>query len=276
MKRTFLLTTILILLFTQLTACTKKAQTGSWVKDKKLDRVTLTICLPSNPGVYSSKYTGTLLKEVVKELGKKAEQELNVKINITNLKLKNIGGQGATGEITTNFQEAMNGNNPCDMFFLNSNSRRFSINEFSLSTLYDAGLIKDITNLFPENAPNYFGLFSREELDTVSNDGKILAVPSYKLPDTKRVHAIVRENLLKKYKIKNISSYEEYESFLETIRKNEPEMIPTDILPTTLEMFAAANGYIVAANTSNYVNKQIGLELVYRADDPAMKLMDWK
>ncbi len=270
MKRMFLTILIVGMLLTQITACSREAANNEeWTNGKKPEKVTLNIFMPPHFPQYVSVYGSTLLDEVLKELNRKAEQKLNVNIEITNLRVVQKEDGGWVAEVDPDTWYALNGN-VCDMLFINENSKSF----FDLKTLYESGFIKDITELFAGNAPNYFRLFAREELDTVSFNGKILAVPSYNLPDTRRLHAIIREDLLEEFRIKNISSYEEFENFLELVKKNKPELIPTRLTPfysktpSILEMFAEAGGYAIA------VNNQI--ELVYRPDDPAIKLMDWK
>ncbi len=151
---------------------------------------------------------------------------------------------------------------------------------FDLESLYEEGKIKDITQLFIENAPNYFSLFSREELETVSYKGKILAVPSYSLPETKRLQAIIRKDVPEELKISSIGSFSEFE-LLDKVRKNKPELVPTVITPfkpaptsvdlpgpSVLDIFAEAAGYTILSSGD--------LEIVYRTDDPDIKLLDWK
>lgn len=136
----------------------------------------------------------------------------------------------------------------------------------SIKSLAAEGIAKDITQLVPIYAPNYFGGFSREELEAASYAGKIYAVPN-KNPSCSMKCAVIREDLLKKYNITQIKGYEDYNSFLKTIKENEPDITPMNFTGTSLSLFAEAGGYVVLDQ---------GQQLVYKWNDPDMKLMAWE
>lgn len=141
-----------------------------------------------------------------------------------------------------------------------------SDNTYYLTSLINNNNIKDITEAFKTYAPNYLLQFSKEDLDMVSFKNKIYAIPN-RITQSNLKCAVVNENLMKKYNIPDIKSIQDMDLFLKKIKENEPGVIPLDILCTSLELFAPANGYaILEDNTA----------LVYKWDDPNTKIMAWE
>lgn len=149
---------------------------------------------------------------------------------------------------------------PCDAFFYSS---YFPV---SLRQMAKEGLIKDLTKELTEYAPDYIGQFSSNELKAISTDGKIYAIP-YRIPTAARKCVMVRDDLMDRYNIPEIKSYKDYEVYLDAVKKNEPGMIPLDYWDTTLGLFSEVNGYAVL---------DYDLGLVYKWNDPAMKVMAWE
>ncbi|HEX2944391.1 MAG TPA: extracellular solute-binding protein [Clostridia bacterium] len=149
---------------------------------------------------------------------------------------------------------------PCDgMYF----SEYFP---FTLETLAKEGYAADLTELFPRNAPRYYSQFTQDDIDAIEVQGKIYAVPE-RIPNANRTCVIVRQDLMEKYNIPEIKSYADYEVFLKTIKEKEPGKIPMNYYDTTLGLFADANGYVV-------LDYQLGL--VYKWDDPDVKIQAWE
>lgn len=129
----------------------------------------------------------------------------------------------------------------------------------------------DISELFPMFAPTYYSKFNDYELKLVSFNDKVMAIPSHDLPKSKRICAVVREDLMKQYKIPEIRSYEDYENYLNIIKKNNGEIIPATLsyYPvnelTTADMFAESYGYGV-----------FDFQLVFKWNDPKMTLIPWE
>jgi ABC-type glycerol-3-phosphate transport system substrate-binding protein len=78
---------------------------------------------------------------------------------------------------------------PCDAFFYYN-----SLPE-SLGTLANEGYAADLTELFPQYAPNYYRQFSQDDIDAARINRKIYAVPE-RIPDAYRNCAIVRQDLM--------------------------------------------------------------------------------
>ncbi len=150
---------------------------------------------------------------------------------------------------------------PCDAFFYSSSNFPESFRQ-----LAKEGLIKDLTEDLTTYAPDYISQFSNDERKAMCTDGKNYAIP-YRIPTAQRKCVMVRDDLMEKYKIPEIKNYEDFEVYLDTVKKNEPDLIPLDYWDTTLGLFSEVNGYAV-------LDYDIGL--VYKWNDPAIKVMAWE
>lgn len=157
-------------------------------------------------------------------------------------------------------REAIAAGSPCDAFYF---SDYFPM---TMKSLADEGLAKDLTNLFPRYAYDYFSQFSEEDRDALLVDGKLYGIPS-RIPGTYRKCVIVRQDLMEKYNIPPIKSYDDYEVYLQTIKKNEPEMIPMNYYELNIGLFSDVNGYVL-------LDYQMGL--VYKWDSPSIKVEAWE
>jgi putative aldouronate transport system substrate-binding protein len=130
------------------------------------------------------------------------------------------------------------------------------------------GKLKDISQLFVRNAPGLLNKFSDEELRYGKVDGKLYAVPSL-YPHAYCTYMMVDDALLKKYNISGISDFEQYEAYLKTIKEKEQDRVPGIIANgvDTLKLFARGSGYVIA----DYAQR-----LVYKWEDPKMKLTAWE
>jgi putative aldouronate transport system substrate-binding protein len=130
------------------------------------------------------------------------------------------------------------------------------------------GKLKDITQLFPSSAPSLYSMYTAEELKYATVDGKLYAVPSL-YTQASCTYLTADDSLLKKYHISDINDYNDYEAYLKIIKENEPDLIPGTIANrvNTLALFARASGYVIADEANR---------LVYKWDDPEMKLMAWE
>ncbi len=128
------------------------------------------------------------------------------------------------------------------------------------------GMLEDITDIFPQSAPALYKKYSNEELAYASVDSKLYAVPSlYTVADSPNI--IIDDSLLKKYKINNITDFEQYEAFLKKVKENEPDTIPCVDTGTFINALPSVFGYAVADKPNM---------LVYKWDDPEMNLMAWE
>jgi putative aldouronate transport system substrate-binding protein len=96
--------------------------------------------------------------------------------------------------------------------------------------------------------------------------GKVYVIPA-RIPFANRICAIVRQDLMEKYNIPEIKNYSDYENYLETIKEKDPDIIPMNYYDTTIGLFADAYGYVI-------LDYQLGL--VYKWDDPDVKIMAWE
>ena len=228
--------------------CNKKSDNfelfGQNLEAKKLDQVTLTFY------VWSKSHPET--RNVLDEIEKKSRKELNIKLDF-----KFIFDFSFYSEV----KNLIENNQPCDAFVLTSMNK-----PRQLYLLHDQDLILDITELFPRYAPNYYGKFNEKQLSFVTIDKKLLAIPTHYYISNRRC-VLIREDLCKKYNVKSMKSYDELEEFLNLIAINEPDCIPLSTWDTALGLFAEYFGYVIF---------DYELSLVYKMDDPEMKLMAWE
>jgi putative aldouronate transport system substrate-binding protein len=213
------------------------------VKDLKDEKLT----------IYFENRSNSVLPDVLDAVNKKLRTELK-----TELAFEMIWDYPE--QYMTKIQEAMAAGKPCDAFYYSS--------DFPVSLLQMAkdGIAKDLTSDLTRYAPDYIGQFSSDEIRAISMDGKIYAVP-YRIPTASRKCVLVRDDLMTRYNIPEIKSYEDYEVYLNVVKENEPGMIPLDYWDTNLGLFSEVNGYAVLDYDAG---------LVYKWDDPSMKVMAWE
>ncbi len=126
--------------------------------------------------------------------------------------------------------------------------------------------IKDLTESLPRLARDLFNRYQEEELSSVSVDGKIFAVPPLR-PLSHAVYALVREDLKKSYGIGDIETLDDFETYLAVIKENESDLTAGKIAGSPLTMFPGLFGYVFL---------DAGRALVYRWDDPEMRIRAWE
>lgn len=192
-------------------------------------------------------------REILNEIEKKVKKEINIKLDFKFI-LQN--SRNYMKEIT----DILCSEKQCDAFFY---SRFFPD---GLKTLVDRGLIKDLTDIFPRYAPNCYQKYTKEDMLDASVQNSIYAIPYYILASYRRC-AVVREDILQKYRISEITSYDDYEKYLDIIKRHESHMVPMMFWEPSIYLFAEAYGYVV-------LDYRLGI--VYKWDDPEMKVKIWE
>jgi putative aldouronate transport system substrate-binding protein len=130
------------------------------------------------------------------------------------------------------------------------------------------GKLKDISKLINKYSPRLRQKYTEEELAYGKVDGKLYAVPSL-YPHAYATYIMADDALAKKYNFTKITTYEEYDAYLKAISENEPGLVPGTIANSvdTLKLFARGSGYV----TIDALQK-----LVYKWDDPKMKVFAWE
>ena len=123
-------------------------------------------------------------------------------------------------------------------------------------------LLLDITRLFPDNAPKLYSEFTDVELGEASFKGKLMAIPHH-MPGSYRLSAVVRKDMMEKYDIPEIKSFEDYEVYLKTIKEKEDTLIPMTSAYT--RHFLETFGYL-------YQDPY----LAYKWDGSDIKLIPWE
>ena len=139
---------------------------------------------------------------------------------------------------------------------------------FDFTVLAREGKLKDITELFPKNAPDLYAKYSSEELDYAKLDGRLYAVPSLN-PQANCTYVYVNAELLKKYNIDKIETFDDYEKYLKAVKNGSQKLIPGIVtnMSDTLRLFSRASGYVIADSLQWFV---------YKWDDPEMKVVPWE
>lgn len=205
--------------------------------------------------IYFEAQTNSALKEVLEAINQKLRSDLK-----TELAFEFVWDYPENYLNTV--KQAIASGSPCDAFYYSS--------YFPVSTkaLASEGLIMDLTDKFPQNAPDYYGSFSKEDIAAISTNGKVYAIPS-RIPRAARKCAIVRQDLMEKYEIPEIKSYQDYEVYLETIKSKEQNLVPMNYWETTLGLFSESSGYA----TLDY---ELGLVYKWNTSSPSVKLEVWE
>lgn len=130
------------------------------------------------------------------------------------------------------------------------------------------GQIKDIGGLFLEKAPSLYGKYTQQELGYGKVDGKQYAIPSL-YPHAYCTYIMVDDALLTRFGIQSIATYGEYEAFLKAVKNHDPALVPGVIANgiDTLSLFSRGAGYVILDEIQ---------KLVYRWDDPQMRIVPWE
>ncbi|HEX3044198.1 MAG TPA: extracellular solute-binding protein [Bacillota bacterium] len=215
------------------------------VSGKKLPEATLTF--------YFNGSEPRETREVLDQIESKLRNTLNIKLIF---KFINTSPEA----YLENIKNLTASKQACDVFYYSDSFFK------GLQSLAQDGLARDITADFPRHAPNYYRSFSQEELKAASVDGRIYIIPQ-RVPSSQTRCAIVREDLMNKYHLRDIQNYDDFEAYLKAVKTGEPGMIPLTYYDTTYGLFAEPSGYVM-------LNYPLGL--VYRLDDPVMKIIAWE
>lgn len=153
---------------------------------------------------------------------------------------------------------------------------------YGFNELAKAGKLKDITLLLPECAPNICNYLSSQDLDAVTIDGKVVAVPSI-FPASYGNFAVVRDDLAKKYGIQTMETYDDYENYLKIIKEREPGIIPGYVMSSINDIITGAYDYAILDKVdgtlvykwNNTDGKLIPLEKVPEFKDVFNRLSRW-
>jgi len=192
-------------------------------------------------------------KAVLKEVAEKSN--LNITINI----------KWITLDYNQNLEDELSDPAyPIDAFIIGGN---VDYPELTYSTLGKNGELLDLTKLLPSVAPNIYKNFSKEDIDSLKVDGKLYVIPSLKLPAS-IVGVTVRKDLMKKYNMSAINNLDDLEAYFAKVKELDSNITPlTYNAEDDTEFYARLYGYVCL---NNYTN------LVYKYDDPKMKLIPWE
>jgi hypothetical protein len=225
------------------------------------DQVTLTFFTKYNEDF------SIVRKPVLDEIEKRAKDTLNIKLNFID---REIG----LGGFNNALQSYMDAGTPMKTYpspgghmeaFLFSEDQFVTNNidsYLNIQTLAQKKYAMDISELFPKYAPNLYSRYQKAELESVTYEGKLFAIPTL-FPRAIITSVAVSDDCLNECSIKSINNLDEYEAFLKLIKQKEPELIPVCLNMDKKYMFAEQYGYVFIDN---------GTDLVYKWDDIEMKL----
>ncbi|MBN2532581.1 MAG: extracellular solute-binding protein [Spirochaetales bacterium] len=217
------------------------------IKTGNLEPVTLTLYF-----IDTWRYKEEELRIVLDEIEKRTKKTLNITLNFKFFFFY---------DYYTEIEKVITNGEPCDMFAYNTWS-----NSNILPELYYKGLTLDITTMFPQYAPGLYSKLDPGDLTLHKIDGKLLAVPNH-FPYINKMCVSVRDDLMKKYNIPPIKNLDDMETYMDAVKKNEEKLLLLSINDTTLGIFAPAFHYVIL---------DYQLALVYKWDDPEMKIIPWE
>ncbi len=135
--------------------------------------------------------------------------------------------------------------------------------------LAENGLLMDITDLLPQYAPNYYAKLTETELELVTYNGRIYGIPPH-MRGMSRYCVMVRSDVAKELGVTEIRNLEDYGRLLALIKKNMPELVPSD----SIYFVKPYNSLLVYL--SGYVDPTNEMCIVCKYDDPEMKLVPFE
>lgn len=220
----------------------KKIKTIDEELTSSLPSETLTVCfIGSEP---------SSAKSVLAEVQSRLKSTLNVKLDF-----KWIQSRNYPQEIST----LMSSGQSIDAFQV-AGSQQYDL----LNTFIKQGSIMDITSLLKDKAPKLYALYGDKGFVNVTYDGKVMGLPN-NFPRSGRICAVMNESTAQKYNVQTLKTFDDLEKLLQSLKESNDGKSPVAFNKNTFDLFGEAFGYI---NISPY--------LVYKQDDPNMKLVPWE
>lgn len=199
------------------------------------------------PGINNSER-----RAVLDEIENRTKKTLNIKLDFQYI------DANTSAMFVSQLKTIIDSGKPVDGIGMNK-----SVNWDTTSLLAKEDLLMDITTLFPKSAANLYKKYKLEDLKPMTYNNKLLGIPSL-YPNSNRPCVAVRQDLIDKYKISDIKSFEDLEEFLKTIKSNET-VTPMAVVSSTSGIFAEYYDYVPFA-----------YNLVYKWNDANMKLIPWE
>ncbi len=139
----------------------------------------------------------------------------------------------------------------------------------NFAKLAENGLLMDITDLLPKYAPSYYTKLTEAELELVTYNGRIYGIPPH-MPGMSRYCVMVQSDVAKELGITEIKDLEDYGRLLALIKSNIPELVPVDE-DSFIRSYKSLLIYL-----SGYVDPTDEMCIVYKYDDPEMKLVPFE
>ena len=130
------------------------------------------------------------------------------------------------------------------------------VNTYIYSRYAPSGAFTNLKDLFPKAMPETYQYFSEADLNEITVNGGIYAVPS-SMRSLIPYGVLYRSDLMEKYSLEKIASMETFEAYMDAIVANEPELMPYNGNPSDmfLRMFRAYNKFdVIAGDSASIVN----------------------
>ena len=166
------------------------------------------------------------INEMLTELNKKASKEINTEISIQWL---------PNSDYESELEKLLKSDNRPDAFLT-----------WNPESLVSEGLVKDITELFPQMAPNYYSQLvesRKDEFEFSKIDKKLYTISNNWL-SFPHDYIIARQDLVKKYAPAGLSTFEQYGEFLQKVKLYEKDITPGLVEPYMFfDAYMMGNGY---------------------------------
>ncbi len=227
--------------------CQKKSfDDGADETGKNLPPASFTLCYP----VFGSAFGYTAVKGLDRVI-EAVEKQIHKKLNLE-LKFEPISAVYFSNNVKTALHAGT-----IDAFI------DFNGSAVYLEDFIQEGLIKDLTDIFPEYAPKLYSKFTSSDIEAVLINGRLYRVPSLSAMYT-RLCFVVRSDIMDKYELPDIKTLDDFEKYLETVKEEEGSSWPLSFAPLQIPYLAQAYGYTL------YIPY-----IVYDWHDPELKLLDW-
>ena len=141
----------------------------------------------------------------------------------------------------------------------------YSVDWINYEGYAQQGAFKDVTELLPKYAPKSYEALRPEMLDNVRVDDKLYALPSNSLEINPGGY-VVRGDLMDKYGMKSIDSFDDFMDYLKMVKENE-DIMPINASPADV-LFEFSWGTVGAGQIIYDYGKDDYATLKYKYDQP--------
>ncbi len=192
--------------------------------------------------------------ELFDEIEKQSRRDLNLELEVTFLPF---------GEYLESLPELLEGGGEIDAFLYFPD---MMFNGVAIGDLISQGLVAPLGDLLQQHMPAYTSVIEGELRHALARRGDVYLITGY-LPYAPKLTVMVREDFVNRFDITGIRNWSELEALLANIAEADSDVFPLALSANPTALFAASSGYNIL---------DTGMLLVYRADDPEMRITAWE